>query len=69
MVGGEEDTRARGEPCRDEGLPGARRRRVWAAPAAWVSSTYFAEGFPYSVVNNLVEILFKELGASLQVSA
>jgi PAT family beta-lactamase induction signal transducer AmpG len=33
----------------------------------WVSSTYFAEGFPYSVVNNLVEILFKELGASLQV--
>jgi PAT family beta-lactamase induction signal transducer AmpG len=32
-----------------------------------VSSTYFAEGFPYSVVNNLVEILFKELGASLQL--
>ncbi|MFN8601556.1 MAG: MFS transporter [Candidatus Binatia bacterium] len=32
-----------------------------------MSSTYFAEGFPYSVVNNLVEILFKELGASLQV--
>lgn len=33
----------------------------------WVSSTYFAEGFPYSVVNNLAEIMFKELGASLQV--
>ena len=32
-----------------------------------MSSTYFAEGFPYSVVNNLVEILFKELGASLQL--
>ena len=39
----------------------------WSAPSTWVSSTYFAEGFPYSVVNNLVEILFKELGASLQV--
>ena len=38
-----------------------------SSPSAWVSSTYFAEGFPYSVVNNLVEILFKELGASLQV--
>ena len=38
-----------------------------SAPSTWVSSTYFAEGFPYSVVNNLVEILFKELGASLQV--
>jgi PAT family beta-lactamase induction signal transducer AmpG len=38
------------------------------APASlWVSTTYFAEGFPYSVVNNLAEILVKELGASLQV--
>ncbi|MBY0277180.1 MFS transporter [Candidatus Binatia bacterium] len=46
---------------------GDRRPRVWSAPGAWVSSTYFAEGFPYGVVNNLVEILFKELGASLQV--
>lgn len=39
----------------------------WKRSSAWVSSTYFAEGFPYGVVNNLVEILFKELGASLQV--
>jgi MFS transporter, PAT family, beta-lactamase induction signal transducer AmpG len=38
------------------------------SPASlWVSTTYFAEGFPYSVVNNLAEILVKELGASLQV--
>lgn len=35
-------------------------------PAWWVSSTYFAEGFPYAVVNNVAEVLFKELGASLQ---
>ncbi len=31
----------------------------------WSSSTYFAEGFPYTLVNNLVEVLFVELGASL----
>jgi len=30
----------------------------------WVTSTYFAEGFPYTVVNNLCEVLFKHLGAS-----
>lgn len=44
----------------------AARPRFWARPYAWVSTTYFAEGFPYAVVNNLAEILFKELGASLQ---
>ena len=32
-----------------------------------MSTTYFAEGFPYAIVNNLADILFKELGASLQV--
>jgi MFS transporter, PAT family, beta-lactamase induction signal transducer AmpG len=36
------------------------------SPHAWVTTTYFAEGFPYSIVNNVAEILFKELGASLQ---
>ena len=35
-------------------------------PAWWVSTTYFAEGFPYALVNNLAEVLFKEMGASLQ---
>jgi PAT family beta-lactamase induction signal transducer AmpG len=34
---------------------------------AWVSTTYFAEGYAYAIVNNLADILFKELGASLQV--
>ena len=37
-----------------------------SSPHAWVTTTYFAEGFPYSIVNNVAEILFKELGASLQ---
>lgn len=35
-------------------------------PRWWVSTTYFAEGFPYALVNNVAEVLFKELGASLQ---
>ena len=35
-------------------------------PLAWTGSTYFAEGFPYSLVNNLAEVLFTELGASLK---
>ena len=38
----------------------------WRSPHLWVSSTYFAEGFPYSVIHSLAEILFKEMGASLQ---
>ena len=32
----------------------------------WVSSTYFAEGFPYAIVHQVAEVLFKEMGASLQ---
>lgn len=35
-----------------------------APPALWVSSTYFAEGFPYAVVNSVADILWKDLGAS-----
>lgn len=31
-----------------------------------MSTTYFAEGFPYALVNNVAEVLFKELGASIQ---
>ncbi|NUN16741.1 MAG: hypothetical protein HUU55_24200 [Myxococcales bacterium] len=33
----------------------------------WVSSTYFAEGFPYAIVHNIADVMFKELGASLSV--
>ena len=35
-------------------------------PLAWVSTTYFAEGFPYAVVHIVAETLFAELGASLK---
>ena len=41
--------------------------RAARAPHLWVSSTYFAEGFPYGVIHQLAEVLFRELGASLQV--
>ena len=34
--------------------------------AAWVGTTYFAEGFPYAIVHSFVEVLFTELGASLK---
>ncbi len=36
-------------------------------PHVWVSTTYFAEGYPYTIINNLAEILFQQLGASLRV--
>lgn len=36
-----------------------------APPLVWVNSTYFAEGFPYALVNNVAEVLFNALGASL----
>lgn len=45
----------------------AARSGPKTSPHVWVTSTYFAEGFPYSVVNSLAEIMFKEFGASLQV--
>jgi PAT family beta-lactamase induction signal transducer AmpG len=32
----------------------------------WVSTTYFAEGYPYSLVINIADALFNALGASLQ---
>jgi PAT family beta-lactamase induction signal transducer AmpG len=40
------------------------RRRP--TPHAWTISTYFAEGFPYSVVNNLADLFFTEHKATLQ---
>ncbi len=41
-------------------------QRKLSSPHVWVASTYFAEGYPYTVVNTLAEVLFKELGASLK---
>ena len=38
-----------------------------SSPHAWVASPYFAEGYPYSIVHQVADVLYKELGASLQV--
>jgi PAT family beta-lactamase induction signal transducer AmpG len=35
-------------------------------PTVWVSSTYFAEGFPYALVINVADVLFQSMGASLK---
>jgi PAT family beta-lactamase induction signal transducer AmpG len=37
-----------------------------ARPFIWTSTSYFAEGFPYSIVNNIADLFFTELGASLK---
>lgn len=52
---------------RDPKASAGRCRGGRTSPRLWVPTTYFAEGFPYAVVNNLAEVLFKELGASLQL--
>lgn len=38
-----------------------------SSPHVWTITTYFAEGFPYSVVHTLAEVLFTEMKASLQL--
>ena len=49
------------------GAPDGRAGKLPFRSALWVSTTYFAEGYPYSIVNNLAEVLFRELGASLRL--
>ncbi len=39
-------------------------QRAW--PPAWALTTYFAEGFPYSLVRQISTVFFKDHGASLQ---
>jgi len=41
--------------------------RIVRHPSSWVSSTYFGQGYPYAVVHQLAEAIFKEMGASLQM--
>jgi PAT family beta-lactamase induction signal transducer AmpG len=36
------------------------------SPHGWVTTTYFAEGFPYSIVHSLSEAIFVARGASLE---
>ncbi len=48
-------------------IEGRAEQKGASSPHIWVSTTYFAEGFPYSVVHTLAEVLFTELKASLQI--
>lgn len=43
--------------------PGAQRR--WLS-RWWIPSTYFAEGFPYSLVRQLSTVYYKDAGATLE---
>ncbi len=53
-------------PGRTESPP-ARTAEPKRNPTTWVSVLYFAEGFPYAVVNMMSVIFLKDLGASNQV--
>ncbi len=37
----------------------------WGRDSVWVSTTYFAEGLPYALVNNVADAMFTLMGASL----
>lgn len=47
----------------DTAIEGGKKRN----PTTWVSVLYFAEGFPYTVVNLMSVIFLKDLGASNQL--
>ncbi|MSP24605.1 MAG: MFS transporter [Myxococcales bacterium] len=51
----------------EEPKPKPKPERAKAPPHVWVPTTYFAEGYPYTIVNNVADVLFKELGAPLGV--
>ena len=55
------------EGTRESPENGEDRGHNLKSPHAWVASTYFAEGYPYSVIHNVVDVFFKEFGASLHV--
>jgi PAT family beta-lactamase induction signal transducer AmpG len=40
-------------------------KRWWQGPWGWVTTTYFAEGFPYTIVNSAADALFTVMGMSL----
>ncbi|MBC8073403.1 MAG: hypothetical protein IAG13_34100, partial [Deltaproteobacteria bacterium] len=51
-------------------VPEAEPKRGWrralGSPHAWVTTTYFAEGFPYALVNSVADVLFLGMGAKVQ---
>lgn len=47
------------QPTPSPGVP------LWRRPWGWVTTTYFAEGFPYTIVNSAADALFTVMGMSL----
>lgn len=45
--------------------PTSGRPPWWRSPWGWVTTTYFAEGFPYTIVNSAADALFTVMGMSL----
>ncbi len=45
--------------------PVAAPRRWWRGSWGWVSTTYFGEGLPYTIVNSAADALFTVMGMSL----
>lgn len=45
--------------------PDPARARGWKGPWGWVTTTYFAEGFPYTIVNSAADALLTVMGTSL----
>ncbi len=58
-------TRASFEPNVVEAKTAEAARRREFPPAGWIGTTYFSEGFPYTIVNNVAEVVVQQLGASL----
>lgn len=53
------------EPEPEPALVGGSATRWWRRPWGWVTTTYFAEGFPYTIVNSAADALFTVMGMSL----
>jgi len=43
-----------------------QEKNFFKSPISWVGTTYFAEGFPYTVIRIISSIFFRDKGASLE---
>jgi len=43
-----------------------KKDKLFKSPFAWVGTTYFAEGFPYTVIRIISSIFFRDRGVSLE---
>ena len=57
---------ARRENAADAGTEPAGEGTRKTFPPLWAITTYFAQGFPYSLVRQISTVFFKDHGASLQ---